>query len=90
MSSNLKVKIRERLDNETCIDHEIILYPKESLSPFGNNENFIWEGSYKNEKIKVTLARGDHANSANIERPGNLNISEEITKELERVLRDLN
>jgi hypothetical protein len=90
MSGNLIIKKREYLDNEMCIDLEIVLFSKESLSPFGNNENFIWEGSYKDQKIKVTLARGDHYDFAKIEKPDDLNISDQITQEIRRVLRDLN
>ena len=89
MNNNLNIKIREFDSNGYIIEDIIELRPNTSITPWGT-EDFIWHGNYKGEEILVKLTRGRFEEDAFISKPEYLNISDQIFKELKRVLRKLN
>lgn len=89
MEDDLKITIKEHLGDDRYIDHLLILKATESITPWRNND-FRWEGEYKGEKIYVHLKRGDTEKFANISKPDNLKITDQIFSEIKRVLRKLN
>ena len=89
MSNSLQIKIKRHLKDDLYTDDLIILKPTTSITVWGN-ENFNWEGSYMGKNITVTLPKGAIEEDAEITKPTNLNINDQIYKELKRVLRQLN
>lgn len=89
MEDDLKISIKEFMGDDTYINHLIILKAIESITVWGNND-FIWVGEYKGQEISVSLSRGDSGEFSRINKPDNLNITNEIIKEVNRVIRKLN
>ena len=89
MEDDLKITIKEYLEDDRYIDYVLILKATDSITPFGNNP-FCWEGEYKGKKISVQVNRGDSAEFDNIINPDSLNIANQIVSEVNRVLRKLN
>ena len=89
MTNDLKIKIAKFLYDDQYINDDIILKPTSSFSPWKEND-FHWEGYYKEDKLTVLLKRNTSAEFAEITNPTNLNIENQIVEELERVLKQLN
>lgn len=91
MDTDLNIKVRRGFNDGTCNEDVITLFLKTDFSPYGNNEFFIWEGSYNNRPIRVSLKRQTNEREAQIEGLGEeLNIENDIINELKRVLEILN
>lgn len=90
MNDSLKIVLSYYSKDGYLIKDIITLYPITDISPFGDNDKFIWEAIYKNEKISVKLLRGKIEEDAEIIKPHDLDINWQIISELKRVLRKLN
>ena len=90
MNDSLKILLSYNYKDGYLIKDIITLYPITDISPFSDNDKFVWEGVYENKKIVVKLLRGKLEEDAEIDNPHSLNINLDIISELKRVLRKLN
>ncbi len=88
MNNNLKIKIQKRFKDGNYIDMQITLYLKSDLSLW-NTGKFIWKGEHDGDPIIVKLDRGEPSDMAEITKPSDLNIADQIIAEIERVLKQL-
>lgn len=94
---SIQIEIQERIDNEYVIDRSITLRSTTGVSPFGENRDFEWEGTYNNSMIRVRLPRATHEQAAEIEgelpngyHPDWGAVRDQLYDELRRILRQIN
>lgn len=94
---SIQIELREHLDDGFVIDRNITLTSTTGVSPFGNNPNFEWEGTYGDATIKVVLPRATHERNAEVEgelpngyHPDWGSVRDQLYDELRRILRQIN
>jgi hypothetical protein len=88
MENDLRIKFIE-YSSDGYSQHSIVLKALTSITPWGDND-FLWQGDYKGKIIKVKLKRWYPGETSIIDKPNDLNITDEIISEVNRVIRKLN
>lgn len=95
--NHIQIEFQRRLDDEYVITDYLELRSTTGVSPFGDNPNFEWEGTYSGKLIRVSLPRSTHERNAVIEGslpngydPARGSVENQLYSEISRILRQIN
>ena len=94
ISNNIQIEYETDTKENHVLKMNITLRPTTDISVYGDNPDFIWEGSYNGKTISVKLARQTPVELADISNnlpnkigsEERISLREQIFRELKRIL----